>query len=52
MAYIPKNGGQEEENNDQRDESEVRLNACGSIQVIRDSSIIVEKVAPLKEVHR
>lgn len=49
MAYMPKNGGQEEDNNDQRDESEVRLNACGSIQVIRDSSIIVEKVVPLKD---
>lgn len=24
MAYMPKNGGQEEENSDQRDESEVR----------------------------
>lgn len=23
MAYMPKNGGQDEENNDQRDESEV-----------------------------
>lgn len=32
MAYLPKNGGQEEENNDQRDESEVRLNARGSIR--------------------
>lgn len=25
MAYMPKNGGQGEENSDQRDESEVRL---------------------------
>lgn len=49
MAYMPKNGGQEDENSDQRDESEVRLNACGSIQIIRDSGITVEKVVPLKE---
>lgn len=48
MAYMPKNGGQEEENSDQRDESEVRLNAYGSIQVIIDPSIIAEKVVSLK----
>lgn len=32
MAYMPKNGGQEEENSDQRDDSEVRLNSPGRIQ--------------------
>lgn len=41
MAYMPKNGGQEDENGDQRDESEVRLNAGGSIRVARDSSTTV-----------
>lgn len=39
MAYMPKNGGQEDENSDQRDESEVRLNAAGSTRVAIDSSI-------------
>lgn len=32
MAYMPKNGGQEDENSDQRDDSEVRLNPHGRIQ--------------------
>lgn len=39
MAYMPKNGGQEDENSDQRDESEVRLNAAGSTRVAVDCSI-------------
>lgn len=45
MAYMPKNGGQEEENSDQRDDSEVRLNPHGRIQETLYSQLHVKDKA-------
>lgn len=34
MAYMPKNGGQEDDNGDQRDDSEVRFNVVEASQLL------------------